>query len=120
DAENFDVAVHQLVDRRAGARVAVLVDLVEQPGTNLLGFLLRARARRDNLHEGVIALGEGIAARVDAHSQGAAWQGVDAAAGSPGACLRTGHARSLPQISCHSSCHDWCHEGESENESKLP
>jgi hypothetical protein len=51
NVEDFQLPVEQLVDRGASSWAAPFVDLAEQPGPDALGFLPRARPRRDRLGE---------------------------------------------------------------------
>ena len=75
DAEHLQVPVEHLVDRRAGARVALLVDLDKQPRARLLGFLRRSWTRRDDLRQVVALARDGVDPGVHADTQRAARQG---------------------------------------------
>ena len=77
DVERLEVPVEQLVERGAGARVALLVDLPQQPRPRALGGAPSLRARRNDLGEEVLTAGDRIKARVDLHAQGPARERLD-------------------------------------------
>jgi hypothetical protein len=68
------VPLEQLVDRGARAEIAAIVDLVQQPGQNLLGLPLGRRPIRHRLPEVVTAFRHWVEACVDLDSQGSAGQ----------------------------------------------
>jgi hypothetical protein len=51
DGQQFEVAVHELVDRGLGTRIPLLVHLAEQAGPYPLCFLPRARSGRHSFHD---------------------------------------------------------------------
>ena len=85
DVECRKVSVEQLVYRRARAWVALLVDLVEEPGSGCLGDGHCLQPGRDHLDKVVAPTGDGVLAGVDTHSQRTARQLVDRAALLPAA-----------------------------------
>jgi hypothetical protein len=76
----LEVLVQELVHRRARARLALLVDLLEHARAGGLDQLARLRARGDQLDEVVPPPGGGVQAGVHPHPQRAARQLVDRAA----------------------------------------
>jgi hypothetical protein len=69
DVDQFQVPVEELVHGGPGARVAALVDLGEETGACLLGFLGGGRARRDRLIEVEPSLGDRVDPRVHPHPE---------------------------------------------------
>lgn len=67
DVEEFEVAVHELVHGRLGARVALLVDLIDEPGADLLGLRPGLGAGGHGLNEVVPLAAQGVDAGVHAH-----------------------------------------------------
>ncbi len=76
-------AVHQLVDRGPGARVALLVDLVQQAGACLLRIRVGGWPRRDRLGEVVPSAAEWVDAAVHLDPKRAARQLRDLPAPTP-------------------------------------
>ena len=81
--------VEQLVHRRLRARVATLIDLVQQPRPHPLGVPDRRRSGGDRLDQVMPLLQHRIDAGVDAHSKRSARQLLDPT--SPTATLRRDH-----------------------------
>ncbi|OLM15480.1 hypothetical protein Ae706Ps2_5577c [Pseudonocardia sp. Ae706_Ps2] len=77
NVEGLQVPVEQLVQRRARAGAALLVDGVEEPGARGLGTGLLARAGLDHPDEGVPLPRYRLLPAVDADAQRAARQPVD-------------------------------------------
>lgn len=65
----LEVSIEELVDRRVGADVALLVDLGKQVGTGLLGFLGGVRPGRDHLAEVVLLASDRVDAGVYLHPE---------------------------------------------------
>jgi len=74
----LEVPVEQLIDRRAGSRVALLVDLVEEPGSNFLGLPRGLRARWNNFLQVVPTVRYRADAGVDRDAQRTAGELLDA------------------------------------------
>jgi len=77
DTEHLQVPVEHGVDGRAGARVALLIDLRRQARARLLGFLRRPRTGRDDLRQVASFARDGVDPVVHADTQRAARQGLD-------------------------------------------
>jgi hypothetical protein len=60
DIERLQVPIEQLVDRRAGPGLALLVNLVQQPGQGSLGLFPGSWARRDDFDQVVTLAGDRI------------------------------------------------------------
>lgn len=96
--ELVEVALQQLVDRRAGARVTPLRHLGHQARADSLRLALGVRAGRHDLAQIVPAVGHRVDPGVHHDTQGAAGQHLDAALRAPltsgggGAC----HTATLP------------------------
>ena len=99
DVEYLEVPMEQLIDGRAGARTALLVDLGQKARKHLVGFLRGARARRHVLRPVVPLLRDGVDADVHPDAERAARTLLDLAAG---AATSLGHgseaSRLAPQI----------------------
>ena len=76
-AQHLQVPVEHLVDRRTGARVALLIDLLQQSRARLLRFLRRSWTRRDDLRQVVTLARDRVDPGVDADTQRATRQGLD-------------------------------------------
>lgn len=77
--ELFEIALDQLVDGRARARVAVLRELANEAVSGVLRGAPGLRPGRDDLDQVVPALRDRVDAGVDADTEGAARKLVDAA-----------------------------------------
>ena len=83
DADRLLVPLHELVDGCLRARVALLVDLVDESAAHSLRFRGRLRPSWHRLDEVVPATAERVDARVHAHQQRAARSSLDLAALTP-------------------------------------
>jgi hypothetical protein len=101
--DHLQVAVEQLVQRRAGPWVPLLPDLGEHPSQRRVGQVTRLRASRNDLGEVAAALGDRVTADVDAHLQRPAGQLPDAAAlalATPDRRCHVRHGRALRGTAC--------------------
>ena len=103
DTKHLQVPVEHLVDRRTGARVALLIDLRQQSRARLLGFLRRSWTRRDDLRQVVTLARDGVDPGVDADTQRATRQGLDL---TPGALRADGHGATVEGIWLHVQLHE--------------
>ena len=74
-----EVAVHELIDRGAGARVALLVDLPDEAGAYLFRFGQCPRTGGNCLGEVMPFSGKRVDTRIYLYAEGAAGQGLDQA-----------------------------------------
>jgi hypothetical protein len=97
DIEQLEVSVHELVDRGLGARVSLLVDLVDEPGLGRLCFFERRGTGGDDLGEVDPLVGQRVDACVHLDAQGSTGQRLDLAALAPlvGLAPWCDHARIL-------------------------
>ncbi|MBW0090881.1 hypothetical protein I4I73_12075 [Pseudonocardia sp. KRD-184] len=86
--EQLEVLGQQLLDRRCGPRIALLVDLDGEPTQRLVRLDGRARPGRDDLAQVVPALGERVLTGVDDDAQRPAGELLDAALGAGPASRR--------------------------------
>jgi hypothetical protein len=80
NVDDFEVPVHQLIDRGARSRVALLVHLAQEPRAYLLSPGFSLWPGRDDLGQVVPSLRHRVDARVHANSKRTTRQHVDAAA----------------------------------------
>ena len=96
DVEQLQVAVHELVDRGLRARVALLVDLVDEPAADLLSLRGCLRAGGHGLDQVVPLAAQGVDAGVHTDPQGPARQLLDLAAFAlPGLAGGPGHGATV-------------------------
>jgi hypothetical protein len=105
ELSHLQVTVEQLTDSDVGARVASLIDLGEQPGSNLLCLTIRPRSRRNRLTEVVVASCQRIDACINTNAVAAAWQLLDTSACPRFADIRPRHGPHSTRRSCHEPCH---------------
>ena len=92
---NLKPPVEQLVHRRLRARVATLIDLVQQPRPHPLGVPGRRRSGGDRLDQVMPLLRHRIDAGVDAHPKRSAGQPLDPTTGPAATPRRARHSHTL-------------------------
>jgi len=90
-----DVLVEQLVNGRVRARLALLVDLAQQPRACLLGLTRGLWAGRDHFDQIAAAARHRVLTRIHPYAQGAAGQLVDSAPRTLATGLRSRHNASI-------------------------
>jgi hypothetical protein len=104
--DDLEVLVEHLIDRRVRPWVAPLVHLVQQPSPRRLRLRRGLRPGRDHLDEVMPTSRDRVRSRVDADSQCAAWERIDAAATASPDGASPCHDQQRTTRSCHDSCHE--------------
>jgi hypothetical protein len=101
-----EVALQELIERRAGLRVPALGDLDEEAVAGSLGVAAGVRALRDHLGQHVPLLRERVQPAVHTHPQSTTRKGLDV----PASASRTGARTTCHGIEVRATGATWCHD----------
>ena len=109
DVQDVEVAVHELVDGGAGARVALFIDLPDQAYARLLRLGERPRTGGHGLGQVVPPAGQRVDTRVHLHPQRTTGEGLDLAALTSRRRACCGHGARLERLAPRLAPHEPVH-----------